>query len=41
MKEEAGGDEMSGAGGGYNGKKSSYNWKSKDKCMAIYRIDGK
>ncbi len=40
MKEEAGGDEMSG-GGGYNGKKSSYNWKSKDKCMAIYRIDGK
>ena len=34
MKEEA-------ADGAAGGKKSSYNWKSKDKCMAIYRIDGK
>ena len=39
MKEEAGND-ANGVGGG-SGKKSMYNWKSKDKCMAIYRIDGK
>ena len=45
LNEEMATDDKMGAGGGSasggSNKKSSINWKSHDKCMAIYRIDGK
>ena len=40
LNEEASDEaNVSGAASSVNNKK--FNWKSKDKCMAIYRIDGK